>query len=163
MTLFPRGLGVPLEPLCKSARNPVKKDCKAAVPEFAVAGVDMLLAPVPEEDAVLDGAGVAVVPPKSLMSLVNAEFRLDKLFDDRLEGDPPAAEFELMTWLLLNSLMREESSAARPCGAYCAIPVPAADEAAAVAGVAVAGVVTGAVVTGAVDAGAVDTDRKSVV
>jgi hypothetical protein len=130
----------------------VRKDCSAAVPAVEVPVVAVLLDPVPDGDVAVD-ADVAVlvadvpdvVPPKSAISLVNAAFKLDRVFDDRFDGVPAAADVVLTTWLLLKSWMSAVSSATMPCRPYCPTPLPVPEVV--VTGVVVAGVVvTGVVV-----------------
>jgi hypothetical protein len=57
---------------------------------------------------------VEVVPPKSLISLVNAEFKFAKALEERFAGAPAALDVALTTWLLLRSLISASSSAAIP-------------------------------------------------
>lgn len=68
-TVVPRVL-VDVEPLCRSFRKPVRKDCKAAV--LAVVSVDE------DVDAAADDVPVLelpdVVPPRSAINFENAVF-----------------------------------------------------------------------------------------
>jgi hypothetical protein len=109
------------EPFCRSCKKPVRKDCRAAVlaevpvddadaadddvPELEVLEVPEL----PELLAVPD-----VVPPRSAINFENAELSSDIALDETVEGAPSAVEVELISWLLLKSLMSEVSAAVMP-------------------------------------------------
>jgi hypothetical protein len=101
-------------PLCRFCRRLLRKACNAAVPDWG-----LLFAAEPL-DASADAAPVAavdaveVVPPKSLISLVNAEFKFAKALEERFAGAPAAVDVALTTWLLLRSLISASSSAAIP-------------------------------------------------
>ncbi len=129
-----------MEPFCRSCKKLLKKDCKAAVPDWADAVA------VPVEPVVAEApAGVvddpAVVPPKSVISLENAVFNAVRVLADTLEDEPEAADVALTSWLLLKSLTSEVSAAMRPCCPYCAMApllLEVVDAAEAVTGVVVA-------------------------
>ena len=71
-------------------------------------------------DAFEDAAPVAavdaveVVPPRSVINLVNAEFKFAKALEERFAGAPAAVDVALTTWLLLKSLISALSSATIP-------------------------------------------------
>ena len=112
-TVVPRVL-VDVEPLCRSCKKPVRKDCKAAV-----------LAVVSADDDVDDDVGAAaddvpvlevpeVVPPRSAINFENAVFNSEIALDDTVEGAPSAVEESVISSLLLISLMSDESADVRP-------------------------------------------------
>jgi hypothetical protein len=78
-------------------------------------------------DEFADAALVAVVdaleavPPKSAISLANAEFKADIALEIRFAGVPAAVDAALTTWLLLKSLISAANSAAIPCLPYAAV------------------------------------------
>lgn len=61
------------------------------------------------------------VPPKSAISLANAEFKADRALEIRLARVPGAVDVALTTWLLLKSLISAANSAAIPCLPYAAV------------------------------------------
>ena len=142
-----------LEPFCRSCKKLLKKDCKAAVPDWADA-VAVPVEPVVAEAPVVLVGVPAVVPPKSVISLENAVFNAVRVLADTLEDEPEAADVALTSWLLLKSLTSEVSAAMRPCCPYCAMApllLEVVDAAEAVTGVVGAGDVV-AVVGAVVDA-----------
>lgn len=84
-----------LAPPCRFCRRLLKKACSEAVSDWGLEAVE-------------------VVPPKSLISLVNAEFKFAKALEERFAGVPAAVDVALTTWLLLRSLISASSSAAIP-------------------------------------------------
>jgi hypothetical protein len=101
-TLVPK---VPEEPaplFCKSPRKFVKNDWRAAVDW-------------PEEDA-LDGGALDVLPPKSPINFVKAEFRFDSVPDDRFDVPVPP----LTTWLFDRSFTSDCSAEMMPPCRYWA-------------------------------------------
>lgn len=55
-----------------------------------------------------------VVPPRSAISLENAELSSLKLLDEMVEGAPSAVEDALMSWLFPKSLMSDVIAAVIP-------------------------------------------------
>jgi hypothetical protein len=78
-------------PLCRSCRKLVRKACNAAVPEGEVAAADVPLDAAAEValDALVD-AELAVVPPRSAISLVNAAFNFVRAGDEEFADVPVA-------------------------------------------------------------------------
>ena len=87
-----------LAPLCRFCRRLLRNACSEAVSDCELP---------------LVGA-VEVVPPKSVINLENAEFKLAKALEERFVGAPAAVDVALTTWLLLKSLINALSSAAMP-------------------------------------------------
>jgi hypothetical protein len=121
-------------------------------------------------DAALVAVVVALeaVPPKSAISLTNAEFKADRALEIRFAGVPAVVDVALTTWLLLKSLISAANSAAIPCLPYAAVrlaigladalavgPAGAAAAGAAVTVPELFGVVVGAVAVPVVIAGVV--------
>jgi hypothetical protein len=90
-----------------------------------VAEAPLLAAELLDEFA--DAALVAVVdaleavPPKSAISLANAEFKADRALEIRFAGVPAAVDVALTTWLLFKSLISAANSAAIPCLPYATV------------------------------------------
>jgi hypothetical protein len=91
-------------PLCRFCRRLLRKACNEAVPDCGL----------PFAAELLEAFEDAVVPPKSLINLVNAEFKFAKALEERFAGVPAAVDVALMTWLLLKSLISALSSATIP-------------------------------------------------
>lgn len=111
-TVVPRVL-VDVEPLCRSCKKPVRKDCKAAV-LAVVSADDGVNEDVDAADGDDDDVPVLelpdVVPPRSAINFENAVFNSEIALDETVEGAPAAAEELVISSLLLSSLMREESA-----------------------------------------------------
>lgn len=84
-----------LAPLCRFCRRLLRNACSEAVSDCELDAVD-------------------VVPPKSVINLENAEFKLAKALEERFAGAPAALDVALTTWLLLKSLISALSSATIP-------------------------------------------------
>jgi hypothetical protein len=115
-TVTPRVL-VDVEPLCRSCKKPVRKDCKAAVLAVVSADDDVDAA----DDAAADDDDDVpvlelpdVVPPRSAINFENAVFNSEIALDDSVEGAPAGVEELVVGSLLLSSLMREESADVSP-------------------------------------------------
>ena len=107
----PNALSELLPLLCRFCRKPVRNDCRADVSE-------------------LDVEPLAVVPPKSPINCSNAEFRLDRVFEDKLEEELVL----LISWLSLRSWIKACSAEMMSCCPYAVAPAaPAAGVVAALA------------------------------
>jgi hypothetical protein len=111
---LPSGLNELPEPLCRFCRRLLKKACNEAVSDWGLPFAAELLEAF--EDAAPDAAvdAIEVVPPRSLISWVNAEFKFAKALEERFAGVPAAVDVALTIWLLLKSLISALSSATIP-------------------------------------------------
>jgi hypothetical protein len=135
LTLVPKGL-MPLVPLfCRSCRKLDKNDCNAVVDWLD--GLAALLFAV----VLLLPAAAEVLPPKALISVLNAELRFDSTLDER----PEVEVLPLSTWLLLRSWTSACNAAMMPPWSYW--PATLAGVVVA-AGFAAAVLLTGALVEG---------------
>jgi hypothetical protein len=111
---LPSGLNELPAPLCRFCRRLLKKACNEAVPDWGLPIAAELLDAFEDAAPVAAVAAVEAVPPKSVISLVNAEFKFAKALEERFAGAPAAVDVALTTWLLLKSLISAVSSAAIP-------------------------------------------------
>lgn len=110
LTTLPRVL-VELPPPSRSCRKLPKNDCSAAVPLVAPPAAvlpDALV--VAAEVAVPVAAGEVpsvVEPPRSLINLVNAVFRVETVPAERFDDEPDAAALLLTSALFVKSLISD--------------------------------------------------------